>query len=129
MPQSPYNLVSVFHPTIRRPTMFGCSSGFYLQVPIPAEAEQQGPVLLILQQQPTPKVLESSAQFSSGLLLISKFKKSEETDLPNDCPTSHPECHELARAMNWTDGIPITASIVKILKNVSQGVLEINLRS
>ena len=38
--------------------------------------------------------------------------------------TSHPECHELSRAMNWTQGLPITTSVVKILKNVSQGVLE-----
>jgi len=35
-------------------------------------------------------------------------------------PPSHPECHELARTMNWTKGVPITASLVKILKNVSQ---------
>ena len=42
--------------------------------------------------------------------------------------TSHPECHELSRAMNWTQGLPITTSVVKILKNVSQGVLEIYLR-
>ena len=42
--------------------------------------------------------------------------------------TSHPECHELSRAMNWTQGLPITTSVVKILKNVSQGVLEIHLK-
>jgi len=35
-------------------------------------------------------------------------------------PPSHPECHELSRAMNWTQGLPITTSVVKILKNVSQ---------
>ena len=34
--------------------------------------------------------------------------------------TSHPECHDLMHAMNWTDGLPITTSVVKILKNVTQ---------
>jgi len=35
-------------------------------------------------------------------------------------PPSHPECHDLMHAMNWTDGLPITTSVVKILKNVTQ---------
>lgn len=33
---------------------------------------------------------------------------------------SHPECRTLARANNWTEGLPPQASVVMIMKNISQ---------
>ena len=50
--------------------------------------------------------------------------QTNKTTLPH---SSHPECHELMHAMNWTDGLPITTSVVKILKNVTQE--SVNLKS
>ena len=51
--------------------------------------------------------------------------QTNKTTLPHH--SSHPECHELMHAMNWTDGLPITTSVVKILKNVTQE--SVNLKS
>ena len=92
--------------------------GFWRQVPFPPEAEQQDHPFLLLQQQPTAKV--------ESFCKISKTKQ-EQLGLPcHTTPrylphyTSHPECHDLMHAMNWTDGLPITTSVVKILKNVTQ---------
>ena len=67
---------------------YGCSPGSHFQVPISAEAEQQDPLLLLLQQQPTSKVylnstfLHSRATHLQGATFLAQFSSvTTDTDV------------------------------------------------